>query len=372
MEIYLDNAATTAPCEAAVKAAAEAVSVYGNASSAHISGRNASAIIKDARKKAAQALRCTPDELIFTASGTEANNTVIFGAAEKFHRRSKTVVTSDSEHPSVDEPLKKLESQGWEVIRIPTRDGELDYGALTEALTKKVALVTIMQANNETGALYDIPRIRGIIDRSGCGAFFHSDCVQSFMKTSVRATRYCDAVSVSAHKINGFKGVGALYLKNGTALPAYVLGGGQERGMRSGTENTVGIAAFGAAAAEWNAFSALRIEYMEELRVYLKALLADTFGDSVRINEPAEHICSVLSFTVNGIRSETALNYLSAKGICVSASSACSTHAKQNRVLTAYGLSKEQSLSTLRVGLSYTVTKEMLYKFVSELKAFKK
>ena len=243
-EFYFDNAATTKPSETALKAAINAASeVYGNPSSRHFMGVAAKRVIENARAQVASVLGCTPEELIFTSSGSESNNQAIIGAARSCKRRSNIIVSTDSEHPSVENTLVYLESEGFQIIRLSTKGGKINKDELKKALSQKVALVTVMHANNETGALYDLAEIRNEIDCSGCGALFHSDAVQSFLKTPVRTelVRNCDLVSISAHKINALKGCGGLYIKKGTNIPTYIFGGGQESGLRSGTENTPAI-----------------------------------------------------------------------------------------------------------------------------------
>jgi cysteine desulfurase len=358
-DIYFDSAATTKPCAAAVEAAVKAMEEYGNPSSTHFRGMSAKKIIENARSIIASALGCGEDEFIFTGSGSESNNLAVIGAARARKRRSNVIVSTDSEHPSVAKPLEYLESEGFQVVRLSTKSGKLDIDELREALSQKVALVTIMRANNETGALYDIAAVRREIDNSGCGALFHCDAVQGFLKTPNRSelTKYCDLVSVSAHKINALKGCGGLYVKKGINLQAIILGGGHERGLRSGTENTPAIAAFGAACREWTSNKG-RVQYITDLRDYAEQRITDVLGDNVVIHRPPERICAILSIALPGVKSEVALNYLSGEGICISAGSACSSHHKDSGVLTAFGLKKEEVGSTLRISFSYTNTKE--------------
>ena len=365
--IYFDNAATTIPCEAAINAAGDALTVFGNPSSTHFAGLEARKLINVSRETLASVLGVKPDEIYFTASGTESNNTAIFGAAKLKARHSKTIVTTNSEHPSVKEPLLALEKEGYNIIRLSTAGGKIDENELKAALKEKVALVSVMHVNNETGAEYDLKMIRSVINSTRCGALFHCDDVQGFMKTAVPATRYADVVSASAHKINGIRGAGLLFVKSGIRLPPYILGGGQEKGLRSGTENTAAIAAFAAAAAVWKS-EKNRMEKIFETREYIKASLLRAFGDNVIINEPEKAICSVLSISLPPLKSEVALNALSAEGICVSASSACSSKKKESPTLLSFGLTEELAQSALRIGISYMNTKEEADALVSALK----
>ncbi|PKM62334.1 MAG: cysteine desulfurase [Firmicutes bacterium HGW-Firmicutes-21] len=368
-EIYLDSAATTRPCRAALDAVTAAAEEYGNPSSTHFKGIAAKRIIDRARAQVATALGCSEERLFFTGSGTEANNQAVIGAARAKKRHSSIIVSTDGEHPSVEMPLRFLEEEGHRVIRLSTKGGKIDPDELRNALTQKVALVSVMRANNETGALYDIAMVRREIDTSGCGALFHCDAVQGFMKTTDRnaLVRNCDMVTISAHKVNAFKGCGALYVQNGINLPAYILGGGQERGSRSGTESTPVLAAFGAACAEWTA-NRDRIEYITGLRDYTENKIEESLGDRVVIHRPAERICGILSILLKGVKSEVALNLLSSEGICVSAGSACSAHKKESRVLTAYGLKKSEIDNALRISFCYTNNREESDMLVALLK----
>jgi cysteine desulfurase len=262
--------------------------------------------------------------------------------------------------------LNYLEKNGFEIIRISTKGGKLNFDQLREALSQKTCLVTIMQVNNETGAVYNLEKIREEIDESECGAYYHSDCVQSFMKVPVLFSKYCDAASVSAHKIGGIKGSGALFLKKGIKIEPYIFGGGQERGFRSGTENIPGILAFSAAVKSWNDVKKERNAHISSLKDSLVSKLL-SLGDRIVINSTSDSVCSVLNFSIPGIKSETVINSLSAKEIYVSASSACSAHAKENSVLKAFGLSPRLAESAIRVGISYFNTAEEIDVFCTNI-----
>ncbi len=353
---YFDSAATSAPCTEAVAAATEAMNIFANPSSLHFAGREARAVIESSRESVARGFCCTPEEVIFTSGGSEGNCQCIFGAAKLRARAAKRIVTTDSEHPSVSEPLALLEKQGFEVIRIPTSGGRLDEAALAEAFSAPVVFASIMLANNETGAVYDIPLVRRHIEKSGCGALLHCDAVQGFLKIADRTVirKNCDFASVSAHKIGGLKGVGAIYVKKGVRLPAFVLGGGQERGLRSGTENTPGVAAFGAAVA---AFTPEKAAYLSELNEFTRAALAKKIP-GIRFNLPEERTGAVLSVSVPGAKSEVMLNALSMRGFCVSAGSACHSKKSVSETLRAFGLSGAELEGALRISFSPSNTKE--------------
>ena len=351
--IYFDNAATTKPSEAAIQAAMLAASNYGNPSSTHIIGRNAADILKASRKTIADALNCEPYEFYFMPSGTVANNTAVSGTAYCHIRRSKRIVSTDSEHPSIELPLRRLESEGFEIVRIPTKGGNLDYEMLRNSLSEPTSLVTIMQVNTETGAIYDIAMIRKIMNETPSGALLHSDAVQGFMKAD-NITRYCDMISISAHKVNGFKGCGGLYLRKGIRINSLIDGGGQEMGLHSGTEAIPAIAAFATAVEEWTC-SPDRKTYIAQLRDYMVEKISAIEG--AIINLPINPAINIVSVSLDGVRSEVALNYLSSINICVSSGSACSQKKRENRVLTAFGLTRQQMESTLRISISYTNTK---------------
>ncbi|MBQ9848316.1 MAG: aminotransferase class V-fold PLP-dependent enzyme [Clostridia bacterium] len=354
--LYFDSAATSIPCRQAVEAASAAIAFFGNPSSVHSEGLAAKKIIDSARKSVASALYCKPEEVVFTGCGSESNNQALFGLSKLRARRSKRIITTNSEHPSVSAPLASLEAEGFEIIRLSTKGGAIDISELESELQNGAAFVSIMLANNETGAKYDLASVRRAIDRSGCGALLHCDAVQGFLKTDDRReiAKYCDCASVSAHKIGGFKGVGALFVKNGLKMPPFIKGGGQESGFRSGTENTVGIAAFGAAA---EAFNAEKLKHISELYEYTKQLILES-GAEIKLNLPEKHICTILSVSVAGVRSEVMLNALSAEGICISAGSACSARKGPSGALEAFGLTKQEIEGTVRISFGADNTRE--------------
>ena len=364
--IYLDNSATTELSAAAKKRIGEVLDVYGNPSSRHALGTEAKAVIDKARDQVGRALGLShpaSENLIFTSCGSESNCTAILGSLySKEKRRANKVITTDSEHSSVENIMKKLERDGFEVIRLSTRGGELDYNAYTSVLDDKVALVSLMMVNNETGAVYDVKKFFAAAKRVSSDIVTHCDAVQGFLKVPFTAkTLGADFISVSAHKIHGPKGVGALYIspeiiKLRKIIP-YIIGGGQEGGLRSGTENIIGIAAFGAAAEEGFATFATNVAKMTALRDLCCEKLACS---EARVNLPkgarAPHVISV---TLPSIKSETMLNFLSGKGICVSAGSACSSHSRNiSSALVGFGLRSEEADTTIRVSVGKYNTEE--------------
>lgn len=353
-QIYLDNAATTPVCAAARRALEAALDEFGNPSSPHGAGTRARRMLEDARAAVAVLARCAPEEIVFTATGTEANNIALHSHASR--RRSGRIITTESEHPSVYEPLRALEQSGREVVRLSCRGGVPDYAALENALDGSEAVVSVMQGNNETGALYDVGRIRALLQKHRSRALLHVDAVQSFGKlpaaqASVIA-RCADTAAFSEHKIGGIKGAAALFVRKGLTVVPLLYGGGQERGLRPGTESLPAIASFGAACADIDrpeSASALSAAY---------AAVCTALEGKAKLHIPPQHLESVLLLSVPGYKSETAVNWLAEKGICLSASSACSTKKKQNRVLADFGLSPEDAESALRVGLSRFTTEE--------------
>jgi cysteine desulfurase len=281
----------------------------------------------------------------------------IFGTAyAKTQRRANKIITTDSEHPSVENAMRRLEDDGFQVIRLSTRGGLIDENEFLAALDDKTLLISIMLVNNETGAVYDVKKLFAMAKRAYPGVVTHCDAVQGFLKVPFTPKSIsADLVSISAHKIHGPKGVGALYvnpeiIKQKKIIP-YIVGGGQESGYRSGTENILGIAGFGAAADEGYAQMSQNVEKITALRDRCERA-AESAG--ARANLPhgarAPH---VLSITLPDIKSETMLNFLSAKGICVSAGSACSSHSKNmSPTLIGFGLTPHEADCTLRISFS--------------------
>ena len=358
--VYLDNSATTPLSDAAKDAIREAMENYGNPSSLHSLGLTAETAVSRARKQIAAALgvrNLTPGQLIFTACGTEANNTALFGTAyAKTRREANRIVTTDSEHPSIENALQKLEKDGFEIVRISTRGGVLDQEAAMSALGEKTLLVTMMMVNNETGARYDIEPIFREAKRRNPNTITHCDAIQGFLKCKFTAQSLgADLISISGHKIHAPKGVGALYIDpaliKARKIVPYLIGGGQESGLRSGTENTIGIAAFGAAAEDGFRRLDKHLAHMHELRAYaIEQLSRAGFTLNLPAGECAPHI---VNLQLPAIKSETMLHFLSNLGICISSGSACSSHAKHTSPsLAAFGLTAAQADSSLRVSLS--------------------
>ncbi len=362
--IYLDNSATTALSNEVKAAMTAAMESFGNPSSLHSAGDIARRELAVARAKVASSLGAKNGKLIFTSCGSEASNLAILGCiSSKKRRAARRIVTTDSEHPSVENVMCALEEQGFEIVRVSTAGGELSAADLERALEEPILMVSMMLVNNETGAVYQVSEFFKRVKDKYPEAVCHCDAVQGFLKIAFTPnTLNADMISISAHKIHGPKGVGALWVSDRIIrerrLVPTLLGGGQEEGFRSGTENTLGIAGF-AAAAEQGAMSfAKDSRKMTELRQYAIDRLSE-LNDSVRLNLPPLSAPHVISVTVFGIKSQTILNHLSAAGICVSSGSACSSHSnKPSHVLLAYGLSERDADSTVRISLSRYNTKE--------------
>lgn len=355
MPAYLDNAATTKPCEEAVSACAAAMTdCYGNPSSLHGMGVRAEAAVTEARKAVAAALVCPPECVTFTSGATEANNTLIFGAAKNYGRRKNKIVVSAVEHHSVDEPLKELAKNGFEVVRIsPLRSGEIDCDEFLAAMDSNVFLASCMLVNNETGAVNPVKKIFSAIKQRYADCITHCDAVQGFLKLPIKTADLCaDLITVSGHKVHAPKGVGAMYIRKGVRIAPLLLGGGQEKGMRSGTESVPLISAFGAAVRAQLPHIATAYSNAEELSGRLRSKLAAL--DYVIINSDAEDQSPyILNFSVKGIRSEIMLHFLESRGVYVSAGSACAKGAPSS-VLTAMGIPRKQADEALRISLSKT------------------
>lgn len=374
--IYLDNSATTEISAVAKRAMVDAIEVYGNPSSRHAMGLEARRLIDRARGQVGYALGLSnpnPENLIFTSCGSEANDTAILGCLySKEKRRQNKVITTDSEHPSVENVMQRLEKDGFEVVRLKTRGGVIDEAEFDKALDGNVAMVSLMLVNNETGAAYDVKKLFGIVKRRCPEAVTHCDAVQGFMKVPFTVKSLgADMISVSAHKIHGPKGVGALYIspeiiKMKKIVP-YIIGGGQEGGYRSGTENIVGIVGFGAAAEQARADFAANVAKIAALRDLCQGKAAEAGArPNIPVGGRAPH---VLSLTLPSIKSETMLNFLSAKGFCVSAGSACSSHSKHiSSSLVGFGLSEADADSTIRVSFSEYNTDEQINGFCDALR----
>ena len=367
MDIYLDNSATTKVCREAVDAMLPVLTDnFGNPSAVHARGVRAKTALETARGRIANVLSCAPEEVYFSHSGTLANNTAIFGAAEMKKRAGNRIVTTALEHPSVANCMARLEERGVEVIRLkPAAGGAFAPEDLLWAVNKNTILISCMLVNNETGAVNPVELLQKAARRAGAPALIHVDAIQAFGKMPVKPGKLgADLLTISGHKIHGPKGVGALYVRKGVQIRPYVVGGGQENGLFSGTEPLPAIVGFGAAAAALPDVNRT-LERMHELRRYaaeqLKALPA------VAINSPADGLPYIINLSVAGIPSQVLINYLSERGIYVSAGSACKK-GHRSEVLSVMGLPPARIDSAIRVSMSRYTTREELDALVGEIR----
>ena len=366
-EIYLDNSASTRISEEALAKYNEVSrSIYGNPSSLHTMGFLAEKELRAARDTLLSSLSAKNAAVAFTASGSEANNLAILGRAfsKERYKRGAKIITTMGEHASVAETLSHLSSLGFNVVSIPTKNGVLDFDALTKELDSSVILVTMMMVNNETGALYNTARVSKLMKAKCPDAFLHVDATQSFMKLKfTKQSLGADMISVSSHKIEGPKGVGALVIDEriikAKGLAPIIFGGGQEGGLRSGTENVPGIAAFAEAIKIANARLPEAQEKMNSLRSYFIERLKEDELSFISPTLPSSHAPHIINITLPKIKSETMLHYLSSLGIFVSSGSACSSNSKGlSSALLAYGRSAAEADSSLRISFGIRNTKD--------------
>ena len=377
-EIYLDNSATTRICEEALdRYIAVSRECYGNPSSLHTLGWNAERLLSEARREVLSSLGTREGDVIFTASGSEANNLAIIGRAiakERF--KGGKIITTAGEHASVGEPLARLRAMGFRTVEIPTAGGRLDMDALAAELSRDVILVTMMMVNNETGALYDTASVAKLMRNKCPDALLHVDATQSYMKLPFTlSSSGADMITLSSHKIEGPKGVGALVLDKrvlkSKALSPLTLGGGQESGMRSGTENVPGIAAFGEAVRIGRLAVRERYGKMSDLREYLlEKLKSSNPLSEISVTSPKKHAPHIVNITLPKIKSETMLHHLSSYGVYVSSGSACSSNSGHvSSALVAYGRSEAEADCSLRISLSHRNTHEDIDGLIEALTA---
>ena len=365
-QTYLDNSATTQVCEAAAQAAYRLMTdVYGNPSSLHSLGFRAEQEITAARRQVATLIGCEEGEVTFTSGGTEANNLAVFGAVAAHPHDGRHIVTTAVEHASVAAAIDTLEKDGYTVARlVPDENGTLSADVIASACRPDTVLVAVMLVNNEIGSRFPIEQAVPAIRRVAPKAHIHCDAVQAMGKIPIRASRWgLDSIAVSAHKVHGPKGVGALYLRKGARLIPRQYGGKQENGLRPGTEAVPLIAAFGAAIGELPP-PAKQMGHYDTLRKHLLSRLGD--NPSVRFHLPVGGVPYIIHLSVPGYKSETLLHFLAQKEIYVSSGSACSKGAK-SPVLMAMGLPAAEVDSALRVSLCRDNTIEDMDRFADGL-----
>ncbi len=357
MEHYLDNSATTKVCEAAAKAAYEAMtSVYGNPSSTHTKGREAKKLLDRSRAQVAAAMGCKPTELVFTSCGSESDNWALLSGTDAMRRKGKHIISSVVEHDAIRKTLDELELRGYEVTRLaPDSTGAISAESVKGALRDDTILVSLMLVNNETGAVTDIKGISQMLKKAHSQALLHTDAVQGFMKVPFSAkTLGADMISVSGHKIHAPKGIGALYVRDGLRLKPFIAGGSQESGRRAGTEAMPQIAAFAAACEEASKNAQENTARMTAQKAEIISRLSAAIPEFKYVQTDAPHI---LSISLPGWRSEVLMNYLEAREVYVSKSSACKKGARSH-VLEAIGMRSDVIDGAIRIGLSRFTTED--------------
>ena len=361
--IYLDNSATTKPCRECVEKIHEALTdSFANPSSVHFAGLEAARREEYARGVIADLLGADRSEVYFTSGGTEANCTAVFGGV--YGRRfkgKKGVVISAIEHSSVYESAKRLESEGFDVRYLcPDKYGRISADEIYSKIDENTVFVSLMLVNNELGTIEPVQTCADAVRRAGAPALIHCDAVQAFGKIPVNVRKLgVDMLTVSAHKIHGPKGVGALYIKKGVRIKPLLCGGEQEKKIRPGTESVPLIAGFGAAAQVLDA--AASYEKVKDLNLYLRQRLCEI--TSARINSPEDALPYILNVSFPGVRSETLLNYLSENSVCVSSGSACAK-GKLSHTLKALNIGRELADSAIRISFSDENTREDIDAFI--------
>lgn len=370
--IYLDNSATTPVHADVVRIMSEVMQdLYGNPSSLHGMGVKAERLVEQARKVVAEALDATPQEILFTSGGTEANNMAIRGIAKKYRNRGNHIITTEVEHASVYEVFRYLEQEGYQVTYLPVDEaGRIRLTDLECALTEDTILVSIMHVNNEVGTIQPIEEIGQLLQKYP-KVYFHVDAVQAFSKIPISVRKaHIDALSLSAHKFHGPKGVGALYIRKNVSIEPLILGGGQERGLRSGTQNVPGIAGLAKATllARQN-YSKLMPEFQNWKENFIAKAQEEFHGmmvnGDISLSGGAPYIIS-LSFS--GLKSEVLVHALEGEKVFVSSKSACSSKAEvPSRVLKAMGLTDEAAIGSIRISMGAHTAAEDLQKCLHAL-----
>lgn len=371
-EIYLDNCSTTRPDKAVIEEILMALSEdYGNPSSLHSKGFIIEKKVKEGRNTLSNFLNVSPEKLFFTSGGTESNNIAIHGIIEKQKKLGKHLITSKIEHPSVLNIFKFYEEKGFEVSYLNVDEsGLISLEELEKEIREDTILISLMHVNNEIGSIQPVDSIKSLVEKKDSKALIHIDGVQAFCKINVDLKKMgVDSYSISGHKIYGPKGIGALYLKDEKILEPLILGGNQERGIRSGTENTPGILGFAKAVEIQEGSLEENYRRAWELKEYLLKSLSSNIDD-IKINSPLseDHSPYIVNVSFAHIRSEILLHYLEQDNIYISTGSACSKGTRKSHVLQAIKLNDELIDGSVRICFSKYNTKEDIDIFIEKTK----
>lgn len=370
MEIYLDNSATTKPYEEVVEEMVKALTTeYGNPSSLHKKGIEVDRKIKEVRQNIARTLGAKDREIFFTSGGTESNNTIIRGVAYNFRKTKNHIISTNIEHPSVLNTLYDLEKEGFEITLLEVDEsGKISIEDLKKAIKPTTILISTMHVNNELGSIQPIEEIGKYLKTLDQKIYFHVDAVQSYTKIKFRPTRYnIDFMTVSGHKFHAPKGIGFMYIKENSKIKPILTGGGQEVGVRSGTENVPGIYGLGKAVEIMNKDLDKKIEKIQILKSLLKDEILKNI-EGLKINSPEDGVCHILNVSFENIRGEVLLHFLEQKNIYVSTGSACSSKKKGSYVLNAINLKPDEIEGAIRFSLSDFNTEEEILETVKVLK----
>lgn len=362
MEAYFDNSATTRVTDSVKDIVVKTMTEdYGNPSSMHMVGVEAEKYIKTAKENIAKILKVDEKEIYFTSGGTEGNNLAIVGVVEANKRSGNKIITTEIEHASVASPMKYLEKEGYNVVYLPVdRYGVVDMEFLKKEMSEDTILVSVMHVNNEVGAIEPVGEIGKYIKNINPKVVYHVDAIQAFGKMEIRPKKEnIDILTVSGHKIHGPKGSGFIYIKKNTKINPIISGGGQQDGIRSGTENVPGIAGIGQAAKDCYDNLEQNVQRMTELKDYLIDRLSEIEGVTINSRKGSEGAPHIVSASFRGVRSEVLLHALEDKGIYVSAGSACSSNRPSiSRTLKAMDIDKDLLGSTIRFSFSEFNSKE--------------
>lgn len=362
MEAYFDNSATTRVLDSVKDIVVKTMTEdYGNPASKHRKGMEAEQYIREARKIIADSMKVQEKEILFTSGGSESNNMALICTAWANQRAGKHIISTAIEHPSVYNPLGVLEELGFEVTILPVdHDGHISLRELEEAIRPDTILVSTMYVNNEVGAVEPVEEISRVIKAKNPSALYHVDAIQAYGKYVIRPKKQgIDLLSVSSHKIHGPKGVGFLYIRSGVKIKPLIYGGGQQAGMRSGTENVPGVAGFGAAVKEMYTDHAEKIQKLIGLKDYMTDRLGEIEGTVINSKKGEASAPQIVSVSFEGVRSEVLLHALEDKGIYVSSGSACSSnHPGISGTLKGIGVAQKLLDSTIRISFSIFNTKE--------------